>query len=58
MNQFLALQKDFIYLLAVLDPAIKIFISVATILGPLSIISMVIILKLIQKRYPEKIRWK
>ena len=43
---------------AVLDPLIKIFIQVALVFGPLSLVGVVLILKKIEKDHPERIRWK
>tara|TARA_Y100001968_G_C18894406_1_gene497737 strand:- start:111 stop:257 length:147 start_codon:yes stop_codon:yes gene_type:complete len=41
-----------------LDPAIKIFIEVAAIAGPLAIACIILVLKKIEKNDPERIRWK
>ncbi|WP_320674141.1 hypothetical protein [Prochlorococcus sp. MIT 1341] len=41
-----------------LDPAIKTFIAVSLIIGPLAIAGLVMILKRIEKNRPERIRWK
>jgi len=43
---------------AVLDPLIKTFIQVALVLGPLSLLGVVLILRKIEKDHPERIRWK
>ena len=43
---------------AVLDPLIKTFIQVALVIGPLSILGVVLILRKIEKDHPERIRWK
>ena len=43
---------------AVLDPLIKTFIQVALVIGPLSLVSVVLILRKIEKDHPERIRWK
>ena len=43
---------------AVLDPLIKTFIQVALVIGPLSLVSIVLILRKIEKDHPERIRWK
>ena len=43
---------------AVLDPLIKIFIQVALVLGPLSLVGLVLLLRKIEKDHPERIRWK
>tara|TARA_B100000700_G_scaffold35602_1_gene34586 strand:- start:446 stop:658 length:213 start_codon:yes stop_codon:yes gene_type:complete len=43
---------------AVLDPLIKTFIQVALVLGPLSLVGVVLLLRKIEKDHPERIRWK
>ena len=43
---------------AVLDPLIKTFIQVALLLGPLSLVGVVLLLRKIEKDHPERIRWK
>ena len=43
---------------AVLDPLIKTFIQVALVIGPLSLLGVVLILRKIEKDHPERIRWK
>ena len=43
---------------AVLDPLIKTFIQVALVIGPLSLVGVVLILRKIEKEHPERIRWK
>ena len=43
---------------AVLDPLIKTFIQVALVIGPLSLVGVVMVLKKIEKDHPERIRWK
>ena len=43
---------------AVLDPLIKNFIQVALVIGPLSLVGVVLILRKIEKDHPERIRWK
>ena len=43
---------------AVLDPLIKTFIQVALVIGPLSLVGVVLILRKIEKNHPERIRWK
>ncbi len=43
---------------ASLDPTIKSFIGVVSILGPLSILGVVLLLKKIEKQNPERIRWR
>ncbi len=44
--------------LAVLDPLIKTFMQVALVVGPLSLVGVVLILRKIEKDHPERIRWK
>ena len=43
---------------AVLDPLIKTFIQVALVIGPFSLVCIVLILRKIEKDHPERIRWK
>ena len=43
---------------AVLDPLIKTFIQGALVIGPLSLVSVVLLLRKIEKDHPERIRWK
>ena len=43
---------------AVLDPLIKNFIQVALVIGPLSLVGVVLVLRKIEKIHPERIRWK
>ena len=43
---------------AVLDPLIKTFIQVTLVIGPLSLVGVVLILRKIEKDHPERIRWK
>ncbi|KGG14454.1 hypothetical protein EV11_1084 [Prochlorococcus sp. SS52] len=43
---------------AVLDPGIKLFISIVAIAGPLSILLMFLLLKKIEKNSPDRIRWR
>ena len=43
---------------AVLDPLIKTFMQVALVIGPLSLVGVVLILRKIEKDHPERIRWK
>ena len=43
---------------AFLDPLIKTFIQVALVIGPLSLLVIVLILRKIEKDHPERIRWK
>tara|TARA_Y100001968_G_scaffold311329_1_gene333268 strand:+ start:1219 stop:1425 length:207 start_codon:yes stop_codon:yes gene_type:complete len=52
------LSVDEINLFAGLDPAIKIFIGVVALAGPLSIAGVVFLLKNIEKNDPDRIRWK
>ncbi len=42
----------------VLDPLIKIFMQVALVIGPLSLVGLVLLLRKIEKDHPERIRWK
>lgn len=42
----------------VLDPLIKNFIQVTLVIGPLSLVGVVFILRKIEKDHPERIRWK
>ena len=43
--------------LATLDPSIKAFIVISAFLGPLSILSLIIVLKKIERDKPDRIRW-
>ena len=43
---------------AVLDPLIKTFMQVALVIGPLSLVGLVLLLRKIEKEHPERIRWK
>ena len=43
---------------AVLDPLIKTFIQFALVIGPLSLVGVVLILRKIEKDHPDRIRWK
>ena len=43
---------------AVLDPLIKSFMQVALVIGPLSLLGLVLLLRKIEKDHPERIRWK
>lgn len=43
---------------AVLDPLIKTFMQVALVIGPLSLVGLVLLLRKIEKDHPERIRWK
>ena len=43
---------------AVLDPLIKSFMQVALVIGPLSLVGLVLLLRKIEKDHPERIRWK
>ncbi len=52
--QFFEMMNSF----AVLDPLIKTFIQVALVIGPLSLVGVVLILRKIEKDHPKRIRWK
>ena len=41
-----------------LDPLIKTFIQVALVIGPLSLVGLLLLLRKIEKDHPERIRWK
>tara|TARA_Y100001934_G_scaffold48412_1_gene58826 strand:+ start:233 stop:445 length:213 start_codon:yes stop_codon:yes gene_type:complete len=43
---------------AVLDPLIKTFMQVALVIGPMSLVGLVLLLRKIEKDHPERIRWK
>ena len=43
---------------AVLDPLIKTFMKVALVIGPLSLVGLVLLLRKIEKGHPERILWK
>ena len=43
---------------AILDPLIKTFIQVALVIGPLSLVCVVLMLRKIENDHPERIRWK
>ncbi len=43
---------------AVLDPLITTFMQVALVIGPLSLVGLVLLLMKIEKDHPERIRWK
>ena len=43
---------------AVLDPLIKTFMQVALVIGPLSLVGLVLLLRKIEKDHPERIRWR
>ncbi len=49
---------DMMNLFAVLDPLIKTFIQVALVMGPLSLVGVIFLLKKIEKDNPDRIRWK
>ncbi len=49
---------EMINLFAVLDPAIKTFIGIVALAGPLSIAGVIFLLKKIEKTDPDRIRWK
>ena len=42
---------------AVLDPLIKTFMQITLVIGPLSLVGMVLLLRKIEKDHPERIRW-
>ncbi len=46
------------HLLASLEPNIQLFIQVIALLGPASIVFLIILLKRIEKKDPNKIRWR
>ena len=52
------LEVEIINSFGVLDPAIKTFIGVVAIVGPLSIAGVILLLKKIEKDHPDRIRWK
>ena len=43
---------------AVLDPLIKTFMQVALVIGPLSLVGLVLLLRKIEIDHPERISWK
>ena len=43
---------------AVLDPLIKTFMQVALVIGPLTLVGLILLLRKIEKDHPERIRWK
>ena len=45
-------------LFAVLNPAIKTFIGIVALAGPISFAGIIFLLKKIEKDDPERIRWK
>ena len=49
---------EMMYLFVVLNPLIKTFIQVALVIGPLSFLGVILILKKIEKDNPDRIRWK
>ncbi len=49
---------EMINFFAVLDPAIKTFIGIVVLAGPLSIAGVIFLLKKIEKDNPDRIRWK
>ena len=49
---------EIINFFAVLDPLIKTFMQVALVIGPLSLVGLVLLLRKIEKDHPERIRWK
>ena len=48
---------DRINYFAVLHPLIKTFVQVTLVIGPLSLVGVVLLLRKIEKDYPERIRW-
>ena len=46
------------YSFGILDPLIKTFIEVVIIVGPLSILGVILLLKKIEKDNPDRIRWR
>ena len=54
----LAIVVEKMNFLAVLDPLIKTFMQVALVIGPLSLMGLVLLLRKIEKDHPERIRWK
>ncbi len=53
-----AIVVDIMNYFAVLDPLIKTFIPVALVVGSLSLVVVVLVLRKIEKDHPERIRWK
>ena len=49
---------EIINFFAVLDPLIQTFMQVALVIGPLSLVGLVLLLRKIEKDHPERIRWK
>ena len=49
---------DMMNYFAVLDPLIKTFMQVALVIGPLSLVGVILLLRKIEKDHPERIRWK
>ena len=49
---------EIINFFAVLDPLIQTFMQVALVIGPLSFVGLVLLLRKIEKDHPERIRWK
>ena len=43
---------------AILDPLITTFIQVVLVIGPLSLVGVVLLLRKIEKDHPARIRWK
>ena len=41
-----------------LSPELKLFVEIVAVLGPLAIFSLLAILKLIEKKNPNRIRWR
>ena len=49
---------EMINLFAVLDPLIKTFIQVTLVIGPLSLVGVILLFMKIEKDNPDSIRWK
>ena len=52
------MRVEIIDLFGVLAPLIKTFLEVVIIIGPLSIVGVILLLKNIEKDNPDRIRWK
>ena len=57
-NVMAATVVDLMNCFAVLDPLINTFIQVVLVIGPLSFVGVVLLLRKIEKDHPECIRWK
>ena len=55
---FVSYGSEMIYLFGVLDPLIKTFIEVVIIVGPLSFVALILLLKKIEKDNPDRVRWR